>query len=57
MPYEIVMQSGKHVVRHKGGGRVFGRHASHAAAVKQLRALYVHAPPEGEKKKVWRKRP
>lgn len=47
MPYEIARVQGKWVVRKEGGGRVFGRHPTRDAAVRQLRALYAS---EGKKK-------
>lgn len=42
MPYEVVQRGGKHVVRKKGGGRVFGRHDTPEKARAQIRALHAN---------------
>ena len=48
MPYEIVPQGGKFVLRKKHGDKkVFGRHPSRAAAEAQLRAILANSHGEG----------
>lgn len=41
MPYEIVKQRGKYVVRNKSTKRIRGRHASKAGARRQIAAIHI----------------
>lgn len=46
MPYEIVKQGGKFLLRNKKTKRVLGKHPSMAKAKAQMRAVYLHAGSE-----------
>jgi len=50
MPYEIRKAGEKWEVVTKGTGKLHGTFESEEQAKKQLAALYLHAPPEGERK-------
>lgn len=46
MPYEIVKEGVKFVVKKKGTGKVMGKHNSRMEAVKQIQALHINEASE-----------
>lgn len=50
MPYEIRRSGSQWVVVTQDTGKVHGTHPTRADAIKQLRAMYVHANPKKERR-------